>query len=98
MKLLRQSAVLFLLLLLLASCKDEVLPKPKAQLRLEYPTPEYKEINSDCPYIFEISTNSKIRINNKCWANLDYPDLKASVNMTYRPVEGNLKEFKQRRT
>ncbi|WKK66551.1 gliding motility lipoprotein GldD [Lutimonas zeaxanthinifaciens] len=93
MKLLNQSVIALLLILLSVSCKEEVLPKPKAQLRLEYPSAQYKEISSDCPYIFEISTNSKIQINNKCWANLDYPGLKASVNMTYRPVEGNLKEL-----
>ncbi|UCE92569.1 MAG: gliding motility lipoprotein GldD [Flavobacteriaceae bacterium] len=93
MKLLKQIVVLSLLITLSNSCKEEVLPKPKAQLRLEYPSPSYEKISTECPYIFEVSTNSKININDKCWANLDYPQLNASVNMTYRPVEGNLKEL-----
>jgi len=76
------------------SCfKEEVLPKPKAQLRLEYPSPVYEMINSDCPYTFEKSSSSNVKLNSKCWVNIDYPQLKASINMTYRPVEENLKEL-----
>jgi gliding motility-associated lipoprotein GldD len=75
------------------ACKEEVLPKPKAQLRLEYPDPVYEAINSDCPYSFEKSSSTDVDINSKCWVNIDYPQLKASINMTYRPVENNLKEL-----
>lgn len=80
-------------ILTISSCKEEVLPKPKAQLRLEYPAPEYESIETDCPYGFEKSSDTELRINNKCWVNIDYPKLKASINMTYRPVDGNLKEL-----
>ena len=31
--------------------------------------------------------------NSKCWINIQYPSLKASLNLTYRPVENNLKEL-----
>ena len=76
-----------------SSCKEGVLPKPKAQLRLEYKDPVYILNNSNCPYNFEISSIAKIKSNNKCWANINYPDLNASINITYRPVENNLKEL-----
>lgn len=75
------------------SCKEDVLPKPKAQLRLEYPTPKYESILTECPYTFDRSNLSEVAINNKCWVNIDYHSLKASINMTYRPVENNLKEL-----
>lgn len=77
----------------LNSCKDDVLPKPKAQLRLEYKKPNYKPISTSCPYVFDISDQSQIRINDKCWINLEYLKLKASINMTYRPVDNNLNEL-----
>ncbi len=80
-------------LLTVSSCKEEVLPKPKAQLRLEYPAPVYELINTDCPYTFEKSSVTDVKLNSKCWVNIDYPKLKASINMTYRPVENNLKEL-----
>ncbi len=75
------------------SCKEEVLPKPKAQLRLEYPSSNYTLISTDCPYIFETSDASKVHINDKCWVNIDYDKLNATINMTYRPVENNLNEL-----
>lgn len=83
----------FICSLALNSCKEEVLPKPKAQLRLEYPSPTYIAINTDCPYIFDTSSETKVKVNDKCWVNIDYAKLKASINITYRPVENNLKEL-----
>jgi len=79
--------------ILVSSCKEDVLPKPKAQLRLEYKDPTYISNNTNCPYSFEISSIAKIKINNKCWANINYPNLNASINITYRAVENNLKEL-----
>jgi gliding motility-associated lipoprotein GldD len=84
--------ILFIAILSL-SCKEDVLPNPKAQLRLEYNNPIYILNNTNCPYNFEISSIANIKTNNKCWANINYPDLNASINITYRPVENNLKEL-----
>jgi gliding motility-associated lipoprotein GldD len=78
---------------LLISCKEDVLPKPKAQLRLEYQMPNYKLIDTKCPFKFETSTQSTVKTNNKCWVNIEYSKLKASINITYRPIEDNLKEL-----
>ena len=75
------------------SCKEDILPKPKAQLRLEYKIPQYSLIKSNCPYQFEYSTESFPRINQKCWINIEYPKLNASINLTYRPIENNLNEL-----
>lgn len=86
-------AFLFFAIFILFSCKDEVLPKPKGQLRLEYIQPSYQLTNSDCPFQFEYSTISVPRTNKKCWMNIEYPDLNATINLTYRPIEGNLKEL-----
>jgi len=88
-------AYLFLTIigLFFISCKDDVLPKPKAQLRLEYNTPEYSLTKSDCPYQFEFSTESFPTTNKKCWMNIEYSRLNASLNLTYRPIENNLKEL-----
>lgn len=86
-------SLILLCTVFLSSCKEEVLPKPKAQLRLEYPTPNYEPLQSDCPYTFDRSSITQVKINSKCWVNIDYPELKASINMTYRPVNNNLKEL-----
>jgi len=85
--------ICFISFAMLSCFKEDTLPKPKAQLRLEYPSPAYEMINSDCPYTFDTSSATKVKLNSKCWVNIDYPKLKASINMTYRPVEDNLKEL-----
>ena len=75
------------------SCKEDALPKPKAQLRLEYPSQKYNRTETACPFVFEKSTKSQMKINNKCWVNIEYTEMKATINITYRPVEKNLKEL-----
>ncbi|MCF6296931.1 MAG: gliding motility lipoprotein GldD [Flavobacteriaceae bacterium] len=91
-----QSKIFFFLLviaLFLFSCKEDVLPKPKAQLRLEYQSTFYKLTKSDCTYQFEYSSEAIVKTNEKCWVNIEYPKLKATINLTYRPIENNLKEL-----
>lgn len=92
--LLKNISLAIIAIILFTSCNsEEVLPKPKAYLRLEYSPPTYKEIISDCPYNFEISDLAQAEFNEKCWVNIKYPKLKASLNITYRPVENNLAEL-----
>ncbi len=83
------------IVLLLTSCKEESLPKPKAFLRLAYNEATYQKVTSDCPFIFEFSNDAVVQPDEKCWINISYPNLKASLNITYRPVENNLKELLQ---
>ena len=85
--------LLFLLIILFSACEEETLPKPKAFLRLSYPTTKYTEATDNCPYSFEISNEAHITFNTKCWATIQYPKLKATINITYRPVKNNIKEL-----
>lgn len=87
---------LAIVVLLFSSCSnDEYLPKPKAFLRLAYDNTDYKAITTSCPYQFEIAEDAIANFNEKCWVNIKYPKLKASLNITYRPVENNLAELLQ---
>ncbi len=85
--------IFFFISILFISCKEGLVPKPKAQLRLEYPEVKYKALSSGCPFAFDYSTEAKVQLNEKCWVNLNYPALRASINITYRPVQNNLKEL-----
>jgi len=78
---------------LLVSCKDEVLPKPNAMLRLDYPAAEYALANSDCVYTFEQNTLSNIKENKDCSLVLDYPMMNGSIFLTYKKVDGNIREL-----
>jgi gliding motility-associated lipoprotein GldD len=85
--------LLIIFSIFISSCTKDVLPKPKAQLRLEYKNPNYKLHSTNCKYQFEISENTIATTKQNCWMNIDYPELNASINLTYRPVENNLKEM-----
>ncbi|WP_025741245.1 gliding motility lipoprotein GldD [Aquimarina pacifica] len=78
---------------LFLSCKGEVLPKPKAMLRLSYPDPEYKELSLPCPYTFEKNESSdfkEARQNKNCWFNLEYRKQKATMYISYFEINNNL--------
>ncbi|GLU43493.1 gliding motility lipoprotein GldD [Allomuricauda sp. NBRC 101325] len=85
-------SILFFLVfaLLFTSCKDEVLPKPKAMLKLEYPTAEYQVAGEDCIYTFDQNTLSLLKENKDCSLVLDYPMMKGSIYLTYKQVTNNL--------
>lgn len=79
-------------ILLFYSCKDEILPKPTAYLKLEYPATNYSLIETNCNYQFEKSEHATLKQKKNCWMELYYKDLKATVFITYRPIDKNLNE------
>jgi len=85
------SVVLFsMVLLCLASCKDDVLPKPASHLRLDYPVAEYAHYETDCPFTFDVNTIGKVKQNDGCNLSIDYPKMKATIYLTYKPVTNNI--------
>tara|TARA_R100000935_G_C2834799_1_gene167426 strand:- start:1052 stop:1612 length:561 start_codon:yes stop_codon:yes gene_type:complete len=89
----KKISILLLIIIGFISCKDEVLPKPKAFLDLEFPVAEYVDSNLDCPFSFKYNAIAKI-VNPKgsipCWINIKYPKLNASIFITYQEVNNNL--------
>lgn len=85
-------SAIILFLLILVSCKDNPIPKPKAYLKLSYPIAKYNKIETNCFYDFEISNQAKFTQQQNCWAKLSYPSLKATIHLTYRKVDNNLIE------
>ncbi|MCX2761548.1 gliding motility lipoprotein GldD [Aquimarina muelleri] len=80
-------------ILFFCGCGGEVIPKPEAMLRLSYPTPKYKEVSFPCHYTFEKNEYSKLenaRRNKKCWYNLDYKRLNATMYISYFEINNNL--------
>ena len=86
---------LFLLIIVTVfmSCNEDVLPKPKAYLSLTYPKKSYKKLALKRPYSFEVLENTTIINEANNWLKIKYPNLKASIDITYRPVNNNLNEL-----
>lgn len=90
---LKRSIMLAFFALLLFSCKEEVLPKPKAMLRLDYPRKAYRLLDSDCPFEFEYNQMARQQEGEGCNLVLDYAPMKGSIYITYKPVEDNLRSL-----
>lgn len=73
-----------------ASCADDTLPKPKAMLRLEFAEGTYKRYEDNCAFEFLNNEKSVIRRKADCSMEIDYPLMKGSIYLTYKPVEDNL--------
>ena len=80
-------------ILLVTSCNEDVLPKPKGYLSLTYPRNRYVKLALDRPYSFEVSEFAVVKDERNNWLQIQYPALKASLHITYRPIENNLKEL-----
>ncbi|MBL4604423.1 MAG: gliding motility lipoprotein GldD [Flavobacteriaceae bacterium] len=78
---------------LVVSCTKETLPKPKAYLSLKYQKTGYIKLPLERPYTFEVLENSLLKDEPKNWLKIQYPRLKASVDITYRSVNDNLREL-----
>ncbi|WP_347173299.1 gliding motility lipoprotein GldD [Polaribacter uvawellassae] len=89
----RNFYILFLIVVFFSSCKEDVLPKPKAYLSLQYPTATYKKVVVAKPYSFEVSSSAEILEQPNFWRKIKYPKLKATINITYRPIKNNLREL-----
>ncbi|MDC8002715.1 gliding motility lipoprotein GldD [Aureisphaera galaxeae] len=84
------------LLLCFAACGDEVIVKPASKLRLDYDLAKYDSVSTKCPYSFEKNHLSRLVKKRGCGINLEYPHMRATVYLTYQPVQkDNLKKLLQ---
>ena len=95
--------ILFCFALVCFSCGEDYVPKPKAQLRLDYPKAKYADTNLNLPFVFEtnaLAENIKIKKvdapTESYGVNLEYPTMKGTIFLTYKAIgnnENNLWDF-----
>lgn len=68
-------------------CKEDTIPKPYGNVRLEYPEATYQNFQTECPFTFEYSELAfKKPKDSLCDYNLYYPKLKATIYLTYEEI------------
>jgi gliding motility-associated lipoprotein GldD len=90
---LKKQLTIFTLLTILFSvfsCKNEVLPKPSSYLRLDYPEAKYVNFENQCPFAFEMNSEAIIKGEKDCGFTILYPKMKATIYLTYKPVNNNI--------
>jgi gliding motility-associated lipoprotein GldD len=92
-----KNLVITLSAIAILGCSEDYKPKPNAKLRLEYPEPVYKSSNLNVPFHFEKNVIAKdiedITIENNgnsIGLNIEYPQLKGTIYLTYKTVDNNL--------
>jgi gliding motility-associated lipoprotein GldD len=83
-------AAFIILLVTAIGCKQDSLPKPKAHLRLDYTQASYMGFESPCPFTFDFNADTKVKVKPDCGITIDYPKMKATIYLTYKPVNNNI--------
>lgn len=84
-----------LLLFFLGSCAEEdPLPKPKAQMRLEYPKGQLANLETD-NFSFRYNQRAIPQQNKDRAFTMEYPDMKGAIFLSYMPIKDNLKQLIQ---
>ncbi|NHF58754.1 gliding motility lipoprotein GldD [Flavobacteriaceae bacterium TP-CH-4] len=77
---------------LFVSCKDEVLPKPQAQLRLEYPEAKLGILETN-QFTFQYNQMARVKDQTAESLTLDYPNMKGTIFINYKKVDDNLEKL-----
>lgn len=83
--------ILFTFFITLVGCKKDVLPKPSSYLRLDYPEAEYVTFKGQCPFEFDINSKAIVKEEKNCGYAITYPKMKATIYLTYKPVNKDIK-------
>ncbi|MBQ8222717.1 MAG: gliding motility lipoprotein GldD [Bacteroidales bacterium] len=98
-KLLKITIGLFCFIAVFSSCDNkQYQPKPKSYFRIDFPQKEYVRLDSMNYYSFEYPVYSKITPDyfspqEKEWVNIEFPSHRATIHLSYKTVNNNLKEY-----
>ena len=82
--------LILIVVVLFVGCGSDTQPKPNAYLSLQYPNPDYKEIQDLRNFSFEYNTFATVNAKRSAAYRLVYPQMKATLYLNYNPLEHNL--------
>ena len=80
-------------LALASGCKDDAIPKPASQLRLDYPVAKYANFSNHCPFEFEMNEDAIITEDENCGFSIKYPKMKATIYLNYKTVNNDINDL-----
>jgi gliding motility-associated lipoprotein GldD len=97
-RIIKIGAGLFLAILVSVACKENYTPKATGYIRVDYPEKEYQVFESDAPFQFEYPIYAEVvpdksKNAEPFWYNLEFPELKGTVYLSYKPINNNLEEY-----
>jgi gliding motility-associated lipoprotein GldD len=88
----KYSYLVVLVFLMVIGCKEDPIPKPKAQIRLEYPAGKPTILETD-NFKFQYNALAQAESNNENAFTIAYPDMKGAIFLSYKKIDGNLKKL-----
>ena len=92
--------VLFLILFIpfVFSCSEEYIPKPMGYFRIDLPEKKYQPYSDDCSFTFDYPVYAHVKQSDlpgaePCWLNIEFPQFKAKIHLSYKDVKGNINEI-----
>ena len=87
-----------LVTMLMPSCNEEYAPKPRGYFRIDFPEKSYIRFDTAFPYTFEYPAYASVVPDTRpssdpYWINVDFPQFKGRIHISYKPVHHNLNEF-----
>lgn len=87
-----------MMLTLFVGCRKADIPRPYGYFRIDLPHNQYKQYApTGFPYSFDMNNTSRITErptpNDKYWIDITYPALKATIYISYKPVNKQLLEL-----
>lgn len=81
-------------------CNEKYTPKPRGFFRINFPEKEYKPIGNQFPYQFDIAEYAcivpdKQNPNQPWWINIEVPDNKAEVHISYYNLQESREPARQ---
>lgn len=94
----RHLSLIFLILLLLASCQSDYTPKPRGYFRIDLPEHAYRLSDTTFPFFFEYPVYARIfpdtsSLAEPYWINIGYPEFHAQLHISYKIIHGNLNRY-----
>jgi gliding motility-associated lipoprotein GldD len=93
---------IFLLVLTIVAlgCKEKYTPKPRGFFRISFPEKKYQPLPDQFPYLFHFPKYANIAPDNRnpdqpWWINLEVPENKAEVHISYYNLQNNQKPARQ---
>lgn len=86
---------LFIFFAAFTACEGSYSPKPRGYFRIDLPAKSYESFDTSFPFTFDYPKYAKITPdyqspNEKYWINIEFPDFKGSLHISYKPINGNL--------
>lgn len=90
------------LVALLWGCRQDYTPKPRAYYRIDFPEKKFQPLSGDFPYSFDYPVYARINQykgkwkdsdTSDYWINVEFPQFRSRVHLTYKMVNGNLENL-----